>query len=97
MIIIRVSYGAKNAEYNNKLVNDADRFAQGFMDAFAPGRLLVGVLPSLRYVPSWLPGAGWKRKLHELAILAEEIKIKPFDDAKARLVSFLRPCHRNLA
>lgn len=86
MAIIRVSYGAKDIDYNNKLVNDADRFAQGFMDAFAPGRLLVGVLPSLRYVPSWIPGAGWKRKLHELATLAEEIKIKPFEDARVRLV-----------
>ncbi|KAH6910222.1 cytochrome P450 [Coprinopsis sp. MPI-PUGE-AT-0042] len=87
MVIIRVSYGAKDVDYNNKLVSDADRFAQGFMDAFAPGRLLVGILPSLRHVPSWLPGAGWKRNLQELAILADEIKTKPFEEAKARLES----------
>ncbi|TDL15533.1 cytochrome P450 [Rickenella mellea] len=48
---------------------DSDRFAKRvfnsaaiFASSLAPGAFLVDVLPWLQYIPSWIPGAGWKKK-----------------------------------
>jgi len=30
--------------------------------AVIPGKFLVDLIPILKYVPSWMPGAGFKRK-----------------------------------
>ena len=31
------------------------------LEAFTPGKYLVDVLPVLRFVPSWVPGAGFQK------------------------------------
>ena len=36
--------------------------ATTFASSLAPGKFLVDIFPWLRYVPSWVPGAGWKRQ-----------------------------------
>lgn len=48
---------------------EADRFAKRiftsasrFASTLAPGAFLVDVIPALMWVPSWFPGAGWKRE-----------------------------------
>ena len=36
--------------------------AEIFIEAFIPGKYLVESLPILRYIPTWFPGAGFKRQ-----------------------------------
>ncbi|THU83604.1 cytochrome P450 [Dendrothele bispora CBS 962.96] len=50
-------------KYVKKIFASAARFA----GSLAPGEFLVDVFPWLRYVPSWVPGAGWKKKAAEWA------------------------------
>jgi hypothetical protein len=59
---------------------------EGFAEMVVPGRLMVNLLPSLRHVPGWLPGTGWKKELEKLSVLSTRILTKPFDDVKARVV-----------
>ncbi|RXW19106.1 hypothetical protein EST38_g6748 [Candolleomyces aberdarensis] len=54
----------------------------GFSDAVVPGRFLVNVFPSLKHVPSWFPGAGFKRFLGELAQISLKTLYPPFEEAK---------------
>jgi hypothetical protein len=45
-------------------------------------------VPILKYVPSWMPGAGFRRHAFKLAhILANEIVKKPYEAARQNLVS----------
>lgn len=53
---------------------DKDKFAKRvfksaarFAGSLAPGAFLVDMMPWLIYVPSWMPGAGWKNKAAEWA------------------------------
>ncbi|KAH6879360.1 O-methylsterigmatocystin oxidoreductase [Coprinopsis sp. MPI-PUGE-AT-0042] len=87
LIIMRVSYGSDDRQYNRHLVHQADGFIHEFMEYLKPGRLLVDVLPSLRHVPSWLPGAGWKRSLKKITQMKETVTMEPFKQSKERLVA----------
>lgn len=96
-IIMRVSYGSDDYEYNQRLSVNAGDLVNGFMEYSAPGRLLVGMFPFLRHVPSWFPGAGWKRTLDKLGELSDEVIRVPFDDTKKRLNAGLQKDDNNMA
>ncbi|EFI27033.1 O-methylsterigmatocystin oxidoreductase [Coprinopsis cinerea okayama7 len=86
-LIMRLTYGAEDNEYNKRLIHAASAVAIGFTKYSVPGELLVTSFPLLRYVPSWFPGAGWKSKLEELAVINDYIHGQPFDDAIERAKS----------
>lgn len=60
----------------------------GLNEAAVPGAFLVDVIPLLKYVPKWFPGAGWKRKAEEWNALRTIFLQKPFEEVKARMVCF---------
>lgn len=64
--------------------------AENLVDSFAallnPGQLMVDLIPALRHVPEWMPGAGWKREIARIRKLAAKVVNVPFNDTKARLV-----------
>ncbi|KAG2021099.1 cytochrome P450 [Coprinopsis cinerea AmutBmut pab1-1] len=84
-IIMRLSYGVEDLEYNKVLMEASETILQDFMEYSAPGRLLVTTFPSLRHVPSWFPGAGWRRITDRLAKLNDELVGRPFDEMKERI------------
>ena len=43
------------------------------LEAFTPGKYLVDVLPVLRFVPSWVPGAGFQKTFSATRRLTSEI------------------------
>lgn len=57
------------------------------MSALTPGRYFVELIPALRYVPEWFPGAG---KFQKAARLGREIGHRmvsvPFNDVKQSMV-----------
>ncbi|EAU83306.2 cytochrome P450 [Coprinopsis cinerea okayama7 len=63
-VIIKVTYGFDiddSKVYNETIQGVVDRF----QEAALPGRFLVDVMPFLKYVPAWLPGAGFQRFVEE--------------------------------
>ncbi|KAG6908101.1 hypothetical protein DXG01_006138 [Tephrocybe rancida] len=64
-IILRISHGYEVKESNDPFVELSDRVMEHFALCTAPGAFLVDVLPILRYVPTWIPGAGFQRKAKE--------------------------------
>ncbi|KAH6919036.1 cytochrome P450 [Coprinopsis sp. MPI-PUGE-AT-0042] len=90
LIIMRISYGSEDLEYNRHLVHQADTLVQEFMIYTQPGRLLVDILPWLRHVPSWVPGAGWKHALRNIYNLKETVSREPFKQSKERLEAGLK-------
>ncbi|KAI0764606.1 O-methylsterigmatocystin oxidoreductase [Trametes elegans] len=59
--IMIVAYEITVKEHDDPYVSTAERAAVVFSSIAAPGRYLVELLPSLKYLPPWLSGAGFKR------------------------------------
>jgi hypothetical protein len=83
---MRTSYGFVDPERNESLAKYAERFSEGFGEAIKPANFLVNIFPSLRYVPDWFPGTGWKQHLKELAVMAGKMRWQSFEDAKTNAV-----------
>jgi hypothetical protein len=47
---------------------------------------LVNLIPWLKYVPDWFPGAGWKRIIKKWRDEKDEMVQKPYDWAKSNIV-----------
>lgn len=58
-----------------------------------PGNYLVDVFPWLKYVPSWMPGAKFKRDAKEWRALFKDSVTKPFNLATQAMVRYnFVPC-----
>lgn len=51
-----------------------------------PGKYLVDILPWLKYVPSWMPGAKFKRDAIEWRAVLKNSMIEPFEAATQAMV-----------
>lgn len=59
--IMDVVYAIKVAERDDPYITLTERLASIFNDLAVPGRYLVEVFPFLRFLPSWFPGAAFKK------------------------------------
>ncbi|KAF9462161.1 cytochrome P450 [Collybia nuda] len=80
--ILRVVYGYDVKSSHDHYVALAHEAIVGLSQTINVGSYLVDFLPSLRYIPSWFPGAAFKRQAKEWAIPAARLKDSPFDDFK---------------
>ncbi|KAJ5900079.1 hypothetical protein N7495_004823 [Penicillium taxi] len=61
-IILKIAYGYTIEPHKDDPLVDMAELALGhFSRAGTPGAWLVDIIPALKHVPSWLPGAGFKR------------------------------------
>ena len=45
------------------------------------------MLPVLKYIPDWFPGASFKRHAKRVRLKVLELRDRPFEDMKRKLVS----------
>ncbi|KAG6879999.1 hypothetical protein C0992_008206 [Termitomyces sp. T32_za158] len=90
-IIMRITHGYEALERNDPFVELADKALEQFSLAVAPGSHLVDVLPFLRYVPSWFPGAGFKRQAKEWAATLVELVDQPYNFVKREMAAGRAP------
>jgi len=83
---MRISYGLTVLESDDPFVSNAKEALRGVTDASVPGAFLVDLLPILRYVPSWVPGAGFKRTASYYAKVNVDVVEKPFKLVKRKMV-----------
>jgi len=62
-------------------------------NSMLPGVATVNALPFLRYLPSFVPGAGFQRKAEECRVLTTEMLDLPFDLVKENIVTDPRILH----
>jgi len=86
-IIMRVAYGSKDYEHNKRLAFSAKEVLHGILNNSEPTVMLVNLLHSLRFVPSWTPGAGWKRQLRAVAAHSRAVINEPYDEVRKRIIS----------
>ncbi|KAJ7731633.1 cytochrome P450 [Mycena metata] len=84
-LLINIAYGIDVLPVDDPYVALAEEGIQADSDAAMPGKFLVDSFPILRYVPSWFPGAGFKRQANEWRKIAHAVRDVPFAESK-RLV-----------
>ncbi|KAJ8502251.1 hypothetical protein ONZ51_g72 [Trametes cubensis] len=80
--ILRIVYGLDVADHNDKYIGIAEKGADVYIKITVPGRYLVETFPILRHLPSWFPGAGFKREAASWKPAVQALRDAPFDNAK---------------
>ncbi|KEP45794.1 O-methylsterigmatocystin oxidoreductase [Rhizoctonia solani 123E] len=85
--ILASVYGYTVKDTQDSLVQDSATLVENFTIAAIPANFLVNFIPWLKYVPEWLPGAQWKRKIMEWKQLKDRVINGPYDWAKSQIAS----------
>ncbi|KAH9476141.1 Cytochrome P450 monooxygenase COX2 [Psilocybe cubensis] len=76
--IMTVAYGIKVKESGDPYLATGHESLNGLAAAGIPGSFLVDMIPSLKYIPSWFPGAGFKKKAAHWRKVNEDLAKVPF-------------------
>ncbi|KAH9975380.1 cytochrome P450 [Lactifluus volemus] len=77
-------YGHTVVDSNDPYVRLVDEASRSTSEAAVPGAFLVDLFPSLKYVPEWMPGAGFKKKAKEWRKLSQAMINVPYDMVKEK-------------
>ncbi|KDQ23377.1 hypothetical protein PLEOSDRAFT_1049198 [Pleurotus ostreatus PC15] len=85
--IMKVVYGIDVVPKDDYYVTIAERALDGMAKAASPGAFLVDILPILKYVPAWFPGASFQKKAKEWKKVTLEMRDAPFNSVAASMVA----------
>ncbi|GLB43502.1 putative cytochrome p450 [Lyophyllum shimeji] len=71
----------------NRFSTAVERAVAKLSEAFLPGAFAVNLFPFLRHIPSWLPGAGFKRLAKECKAYTDAVRNIPFRRVKEKMAS----------
>lgn len=81
-----IAYGIDIQPEDDPYVKASEQGVHPLAAAAVPGAFLVDMLPALKHVPEWVPGAGFQKKAKEWAKLAMTMIDMPFEASKKRIV-----------
>lgn len=87
--IMDVVYGITVADHDDPYVSLALKAVDVFSSIVVPGQYLVESLPFLKHVPSWLPGAEFKRQTKRWSTVVRASRDAPYDVAVEAFVRHL--------
>ncbi|KLO13198.1 cytochrome P450 [Schizopora paradoxa] len=64
-MMISTIYGEQEAGRCEEYIHNAEEAISGLLIAGNFGKFLVDILPALKYIPAWFPGASFQRKAEE--------------------------------
>ncbi|KAI0634619.1 cytochrome P450 [Trametes polyzona] len=83
--ILRIAYGIELGGMEDEYVSIAEAAMAVFNKAFVPGKYTVESLPFLRFLPSWFPGATFKREAREWKPRVHRLRDTPWVDTLAKI------------
>ncbi|KAJ4499744.1 cytochrome P450 [Lentinula lateritia] len=86
-IIIGVAYGVQVQPKNDPNIDAAARMYGVLNTVLLPGAFLVDTLPILQYIPSWFPGASFKRKARAWYGVRKETVLPPYMQVKQAMIN----------
>ncbi|KAJ8077943.1 hypothetical protein PM082_000144 [Marasmius tenuissimus] len=84
-IILQIIYGYSIQPVNDPYLRLVHNALEGTLKAINHGSFWVDYLPSLKYVPAWFPGAGFKRDAKRWRHFQEQLKEQPWQWVKGAL------------
>ncbi|KAJ2918167.1 hypothetical protein MD484_g2259, partial [Candolleomyces efflorescens] len=92
-ILMNVAYGFDPKSKDDPYIAEALKVVHAFEVALLPGKFLVDRIPLLKYVPAWMPGAGFKRFAEYYRNATYNAQRKPFYFAtEAMKTNGVQPC-----
>lgn len=85
---MRMVYGYSPVTIDRHYIRIADESAKMMGSLAELGGTLINILPVLRHIPSWVPGASGKKKIEKLRNLTDEVRLLPVEYSKATLVGY---------
>ncbi|QRV96320.1 cytochrome P450 family protein [Ceratobasidium sp. AG-Ba] len=86
-ILLSSVYGYEASYPHDDLVKLVETSVDHMCEAGVPGNFFVNTLPWLIHVPSWFPGAGWKRKANEWRAEKDRVVNEPLEWTKSQMAS----------
>ena len=83
---MKIGYGIAVQESDDTYISIAEEAMRGAAEAGILGNFWVDLFPILIYVPSWFPGAGFKRKAAHWKEATNTMAEKPFHHVQEQLV-----------
>ncbi|KAI0145193.1 cytochrome P450 [Xylariaceae sp. FL1272] len=84
--VLDIAYGyTAETDGDDVLINMVHNSMDNFARAAVPGAFMVDILPFLKYMPTWMPGTGFKRTAQEWAAELLDIAEKPYAYVKYRM------------
>ncbi|KAF5327811.1 hypothetical protein D9619_004578 [Psilocybe cf. subviscida] len=77
--IMSIAYGIKINGFDDPYVANIQESVDGFNVAGIPGSFLVDLIPALKHMPSWFPGAGFKKTAAYLREVNRKVVELPFN------------------
>ena len=81
-----ITYGIDVQESGDPYISLADNALKGISQAAVLGTFWVDLFPSLKYLPSWFPGAGFQKKAAYWREVNASLTKKPFNYVEEQLV-----------
>ena len=83
---MKIAYGIDVKESNDPYISIAEEALNGLAEAGVFGFFPVDIIPLLKYVPSWVPGAGFQKKAAHWKAVNITMAETPFQYVKQQLV-----------
>ncbi|KAK0200101.1 cytochrome P450 [Desarmillaria ectypa] len=86
-LVLRITYGYDVKSDNDEMVALVNCAMEELSVASTPGQFLVDIIPMLRHIPEWLPGAGFKSKAKQWAQDLRNMINVPFEMVKQNIAN----------
>ena len=88
-IAVSLTYGLDIKETDDPHVKRSETAIGAISKVSGSGVYLVDILPILRHVPSWVPGAAFQKQAKELRKLQEDFRHLPYNETLRNIVRLL--------
>ncbi|KDQ21382.1 hypothetical protein BOTBODRAFT_168660 [Botryobasidium botryosum FD-172 SS1] len=85
--LLMFAYGIAVNSVQDELIATVENLNDGSIRLAHPGAAFVDLVPILKHVPSWFPGAGFKRTAKAFKAELDDAVQRPFDHVKAELAA----------
>ncbi|KIJ22982.1 hypothetical protein M422DRAFT_196467, partial [Sphaerobolus stellatus SS14] len=86
-IIMEIAYGMDLKDKDDPYFSRAQQVVRAMDETALPGAFLVDLIPWLKYIPSWVPGAEFQKKATRWRQCVDDMYNIPFDEVKRRISS----------
>ncbi|KAJ3548837.1 hypothetical protein NMY22_g1117 [Coprinellus aureogranulatus] len=90
-VILKISYGYEVKDNHDPFVTLAEKATEQFSLATAPGGYLVDLIPALKHVPLWFPGAGFRKTADAWSRTLVQMVEQPFSLVKQQIAAGIAP------
>ena len=96
-VALSLAYGIKVLPRKDPYIRIAEEALAGMAQVSVSTRVFVDLIPFLKYIPEWMPGAGFKRQARIWFGLQKQFRERPFNDCLEELViTILHPVTESL-